>query len=77
LVSDLIVTQCDGDVDGRSPEVASEVGFILYVRDGLIDVLEGHAYAGEDWPKREEEIELFSEFFTRHHDGGIPYAPLA
>jgi hypothetical protein len=37
----------------------------LYIRNGLVDVLEGHTYNGQDWPKREEEIELFSDFFTR------------
>lgn len=39
-----------GDVDGKINE-ENDVGFILFVKDGVIDFLEGYIYGDEKWPK--------------------------
>lgn len=45
-----------GDVVGDLPGVSGGVGFLLYVKDGLLDTLEGYTY-DERWPL---EIGAFS-----------------
>lgn len=38
-----------GDVIGCIPGLPSGVGFLLYVKDGVLDMLEGYSY-DEPWP---------------------------
>lgn len=38
-----------GDVVGKLSELSSGVGFLLYVKDGVLDMLEGYSY-DEPWP---------------------------
>jgi len=52
-----------GDVSGDISGVAC--GFLLFVRDGLIDFLEGHVWGGEQFPASPVISRLF---FVRHKD---------
>ena len=45
-----------GDVHGIAGR--SGVGFILFVRDGCISMLEGYSYEDADWEKVTDDIEL-------------------
>ncbi len=45
-----------GDVIGELQGLANGAGFVLFIRDGLLDALEGFSY-DEPWPK---EIGAFS-----------------
>jgi hypothetical protein len=45
-----------GDVEAEIPNLQHGAGFLLYVRAGLITMLEGYTY-DEDWPSR---IDTFS-----------------
>ena len=38
-----------GDVDGTANNLQHGVGFLLYIRDGVLDMLEGYTY-DEPWP---------------------------
>ena len=38
-----------GDVIGYIPELSEGAGFLLYLKDGVLDMLEGYSY-GEPWP---------------------------
>lgn len=47
-----------GDVHGTIDGSSGGVGFILFVRDGVISMLEGCQYNSDDWEKVTEDIEL-------------------
>lgn len=40
-----------GDVIGQIKGVNEGVGFVLFVKDGVIDFLEGYTYGDEKWPE--------------------------
>lgn len=40
-----------GDVIGEIDGVKNGVGFLLFVKEGVIDFLEGYTYGDEKWPK--------------------------
>lgn len=46
-----------GDVNGTAANVAHGLGFLLYVTDGAIAMLEGYTY-DEPWPNNVEELKL-------------------
>lgn len=50
-----------GDVGAEIEGLRYGAGFILYVKEGVLDVLEGYSY-DEPWP---EEIRAFSVKYTR------------
>jgi hypothetical protein len=52
-----------GDVNGEISGVAC--GFLLFVRNGLIDFLEGHVWGGERFPANPAIDRLY---FVRHED---------
>ncbi len=39
-----------GDVIGDIPGLASGAGFLLYIKNGVLDMLEGYSY-DEPWPE--------------------------
>ena len=47
-----------GDVDGKINSTDEAVGFILYIRNGVISTLEGYTNIMDQWPKDAEKIEL-------------------
>ncbi|WP_027407960.1 hypothetical protein [Anoxybacteroides tepidamans] len=40
-----------GDLSGEIEGINDGVGFVLFVKDGIIDLLEGHTYGDEKWPE--------------------------
>ena len=46
-----------GDVVGNIPELSSGAGFLLYVKDGVLDMLEGYSY-DEPWPPSVNDFNL-------------------
>lgn len=50
-----------GDVIAELPEVPSGAGFLLYVKDGVLDMLEGYSY-DEPWPS---SISSFNLKYTK------------
>ncbi len=46
-----------GDVNGNAAGVPDGLGFVLFVRNGLISSLEGYVYAG-GWPVKFEKLRL-------------------
>jgi hypothetical protein len=47
-----------GDVDADMDGLEHGAGFVVYVRDGYLDFLEGYSY-GEPWPKEVRKFSLF------------------
>ncbi|WP_136479695.1 hypothetical protein EPD62_002195 [Acetivibrio thermocellus] len=47
-----------GDVDGNIDGIEGAVGFVLYVKNGYITLLEGYTNAVDTWPKSYDEIVL-------------------
>lgn len=39
-----------GDVIGEIDRVEHGIGFVLFIKNGVIDVLEGFTYGDEEWP---------------------------
>lgn len=46
-----------GDVIGESPQIKDGMGFLLYVKNGVLDMLEGYTY-DEPWPQEITRFEL-------------------
>jgi hypothetical protein len=47
-----------GDVGAEFPALKHGAGFVLFVRGGVITMLEGYTY-DEAWPERTDEFRLF------------------
>jgi hypothetical protein len=47
-----------GDVAAESPSLKHGVGFVLFVRNGVVSMLEGYTY-DEDWPVSVDDFALF------------------
>lgn len=47
-----------GDVDGNINGIRGALGFILYVKDGFIEALEGYTNVVDKWPKSNQKITL-------------------
>jgi hypothetical protein len=47
-----------GDLHGEIDGVNDGVGFVLFVKDGVINLLEGYTYGDESWPKEITNYEL-------------------
>lgn len=53
---------CDcqiGDVYGSVNDIEFAVGFLLYIKNGTIIMLEGYTNAIDNWPDNDDEIILF------------------
>jgi hypothetical protein len=48
---------CFGDVKASIDSLEHGAGFLLWVKDGILDLLEGYTY-GETWPASVESFEL-------------------
>lgn len=46
-----------GDVVGEIPDLSSGVGFLIYVKDGIVSMLEGYSY-DEPWPPSIDSFRL-------------------
>jgi hypothetical protein len=46
---------CLGELEG----VKDGVGFILFIKDGFIDFLEGYTYGNEAWPEEIRKYKLY------------------
>jgi len=47
-----------GDVVAEIPGIEGGVGFLLYVRDGVLHQLEGYTFGGEPWPSIVSDFKL-------------------
>lgn len=47
-----------GDVVAEIKGVKTGAGFVLFIKDGVIDFLEGYTYGDEKWPKEISEYKL-------------------
>ncbi|MGB9115403.1 hypothetical protein [Bradyrhizobium sp.] len=56
-----------GDVKAESPKLAHGAGFVLFVRGGVLDALEGYTY-DDPWPTDEASITLSYEGGVRKRD---------
>ncbi|TVQ85443.1 MAG: hypothetical protein EA357_00640 [Micavibrio sp.] len=55
-------------IGAKIPSLAFDASFILFVKDGAINLLEGFAYE-EPWPNRIDTFELFHEVYNRKPKG--------
>src|SRR5271154_2912525 len=55
------------DVVATSPEVEVGIGFLLFVRNGFIDMLEGFTLTSDDWTKDESQIQICPEYRKPRH----------
>lgn len=57
-IDDSVVVDCDnmqiGDVSGAVNGMDDAVGFVLFIRDGKIDFLEGYTVGVDEWPDEKE-----------------------
>lgn len=57
-----------GDVSGKATNVKHGLGFLLYIKNGALDLLEGYTY-DEPWPPEVEGFSLtYSEGNSRNMD---------
>ncbi|MGH9477469.1 MAG: hypothetical protein ACRD1C_14280 [Terriglobales bacterium] len=56
-----------GDVNGKSPQLALGAGFVLFVRGGVLESLEGYTY-DDPWPTDEASITLGYKGGVRNRD---------
>lgn len=47
-----------GDIDGEIDGIDGAVGFILFIKDGYLTMLEGYANGVDKWPETDTEIKL-------------------
>lgn len=47
-----------GDVAAESPSLEHGAGFLLFIRNGVVSMLEGHTY-DEPWPASVEDFRVF------------------
>ncbi|MFZ2641327.1 MAG: hypothetical protein WA117_10050 [Verrucomicrobiia bacterium] len=50
-----------GGIEAEFPDLKHGAGFVLFIRDGVIRMLEGYTY-DEPWPEKIDEFRL-----SRHH----------
>lgn len=48
-----------GDVDGEIAGINGAVGFVLFIKDGYLTMLEGYTNSIDKWPETDAEIKLF------------------
>jgi hypothetical protein len=48
-----------GNVGADLPGVQHGVGFLLFIRGGVVTMLEGYTYANDQWPERIDEFRVF------------------
>jgi hypothetical protein len=56
-----------GDVNAQSPQLAYGAGFVLFVRGGVLESLEGYTY-DDPWPADEASITLSYEGGSHNRD---------
>ena len=57
-----------GDVSATTPGLQHGVGFLLFVKDGILEMLEGYTY-DEPWPIEISTFELSYDNGTRDWEG--------
>lgn len=48
-----------GDIDGEIDGINGAVGFVLFIKDGYLTMLEGYTNCIDKWPETDAEIKLF------------------
>src|SRR5262245_41914223 len=48
-----------GNVRAELPGLEHGAGFLLFIRDGVVTMLEGYTYADDQWPERTDEFRVF------------------
>lgn len=56
-----------GDVDGEIDGINGAVGFVLFIKDGYLTMLEGYTNGIDKWPETDAEIKLFYEAEQRDY----------
>lgn len=47
-----------GDIDGEVDGIDGAVGFVLFIKDGYLTMLEGYTNGIDKWPETDAEIKL-------------------
>ena len=48
-----------GGVGASFPSVERGAGFLLFIRSGVVTMLEGFTYADDQWPENTDEFQVF------------------
>ena len=48
-----------GNVGAGIPGLEHGAGFLLFIRSGVVTMLEGFTYANDQWPKRIDDFRIF------------------
>ena len=48
-----------GNVGAELPSLQHGAGFLLFIRGGVVTMLEGFTYADDQWPERTDEFRVF------------------
>jgi hypothetical protein len=48
-----------GNVSARLNADRVDVGFVVFVDDGVVTTIEGHLWGGDEWPERVDEFEVY------------------
>jgi hypothetical protein len=59
-----------GDVAARIDGLQNGAGFILFIKNGVITMLEGYTFGEEIWPKSVEHYELY---YTNNGKRSLPF----
>lgn len=57
-----------GDVDGTVDNIDGAVGFILYIKNGYLNMLEGYSNIIDKWPEEDYEIKLKYDMEQRDYE---------
>ena len=52
-----------GDIDGEIDGIDGAVGFVLFIKDGYLTMLEGYTNGIDKWPEMDTEIKLYYSNF--------------
>lgn len=57
-----------GDIDGELDGIDGAVGFVLFIKDGYLTMLEGYTNGIDKWPEVDTEIKLYYNNDPRDHE---------
>jgi hypothetical protein len=64
-----------GDVAGKLNDGKLDVGFVLFVKDGALSMLEGFAYGTDEWPEQIADFQLHYTKGEREEAATTPKTP--
>ncbi len=57
-----------GDIDGEIDGIDGAVGFVLFIKDGYLTMLEGYTNGIDKWPEMDTEIKLYYNATQRDYE---------